>query len=145
MPKGHVNLPERTERRRLIRDFKNAADAQAEQQSAPAAAAALQERLSRDMTAILRYDAGAGKSLPEVLNEERTPTVNMGGKKPEAAYGASRSQRIPMAVVDRKGGRREGFFTKKGNRRPQGPVGRPGGGDRRQVSHAGAAREAGAV
>ena len=26
MPKDHVNLPERTERRRLIRDFKNAAE-----------------------------------------------------------------------------------------------------------------------
>ena len=65
------------------------------------------------MTAILRYDAKAGRSLPEVLNGERTPTVNMGGKKLEAAYGASRSQRFPMAVVDRKGGRREGFFTKK--------------------------------
>ena len=77
----------------------------------PAMIDRLQSMLSRDFDALKNYDPAQPKSLPELQESTRTSTIDLRGR----TLGAMRNlqnDRIPMTVVNAKGEKRKGFFTK---------------------------------
>ena len=73
----------------------------------------LQGAMSRDMNLLQTYDPNGPekKSLPELQEDARTATVDIGDKEFEKMSGFQ-SERIPMTLQDAKGKKISGFFTK---------------------------------
>ena len=78
--------------------------------------------MSRDMNLLQQYDPASSekKSLPELQEDARTSTVDIGKNQFDKISGQL-SERIPMTIQDAKGKKIEGFFTKgkKFSVRPQ--------------------------
>ncbi len=78
----------------------------------PGAVGQLQGLLSHDFRTIQAYDPAEKElSLPELMEESRTKTITL-GKTQIKAMGGAQSSRIPMTLVNEKGGKRRGFLTK---------------------------------
>ncbi|MBR5641741.1 MAG: hypothetical protein IKW92_06395 [Firmicutes bacterium] len=73
----------------------------------------LQGAMSRDMNLLQLYDPNGPekKSLPELQEDARTSTVDIGDKEFEKMSGFQ-SERIPMTLQNAKGKKISGFFTK---------------------------------
>ncbi|MBO5517720.1 MAG: hypothetical protein J6A42_06555 [Firmicutes bacterium] len=73
----------------------------------------LQGMMSRDMNLLQQYDPNGKekKSLPELQEDARTSTVDIGDKAFEKMSGFQ-SERIPMTLQNAKGEKIKGFFTK---------------------------------
>ena len=73
----------------------------------------LQGLMSHDMNLLQQYDPNGPekKSLPELQEDARTATVDIGAKDFEKMSGFQ-SERIPMTLQDAKGKKISGFFTK---------------------------------
>ncbi len=73
----------------------------------------LQGLMSHDMNLLQQYDPNGPekKSLPELQEDARTATVDIGNKEFEKMRGLQ-SERIPMTLQDAKGKKISGFFTK---------------------------------
>ena len=82
----------------------------------------VQAMMSRDMNLLQQYDPESKqkKSLPELQEDARTSTVDIGKNQFEKMSGLL-SDRIPMTIQDAKGKKIQGFFTKvkKFSIRPQ--------------------------
>ena len=94
--------------------LKNAKDAQGEKvNDTIETVRKVQGMMSRDMNLLQQYDPEASqkKSLPELQEDARTATVDIGSKDFEKMSGAQ-SERIPMTIQDAKGKKIKGFFTK---------------------------------
>ena len=73
----------------------------------------IQSMMSRDMNLIQQYDPAGPqtKSLPELQNDARSLTVDIGDKAFSKMSGAL-SERIPMTLQNANGKKVKGFFTK---------------------------------
>lgn len=80
-------------------------------QGAPGVVNNLQGMLSRDFETIQNYDPSTPKSLPELLEDSRTRTIDLRGRQLGSVTNMQNS-RIPMTVVNSKGEKRKGVFTK---------------------------------
>ena len=71
----------------------------------------LQALLARDYDALQGYNPAQPKSMPEILEDSRTRTIDLRGRhiKP---FGNMQNSRIPMTLKNAEGERRPGVFTK---------------------------------
>ena len=71
----------------------------------------LQALLAGDYDALQGYDPAQPKSMPELLEDSRTRTIDLRGRhiKP---FGNMQNSRIPMTLKNAEGDRRPGVFTK---------------------------------
>ena len=81
-------------------------------QGLPGLVGKLQGVLARDSFILENYDPKAEpRSLPELMEDSRCRTIELGATKIDAMGGAQ-SSRIPMTLVNEKGEKRRGFLTK---------------------------------
>lgn len=80
-------------------------------QGTPAMVDKLQSLLARDFEALNTYDPAVKTTLPELQEKGRTRTVDLRGRK-LGSMGNKQNSRIPMTLVNAKGEKRKGVFTK---------------------------------
>ena len=71
----------------------------------------LQSLLARDFEALNTYDPATKTTLPELQEKGRTRTIDLRERK-LGAMGNKQNSRIPMTVINAKGEKRKGVFTK---------------------------------